>query len=325
MKISRIKLKRMILEALIQEGYKGTTGVTNVGGGYTEFANILGKGIVRKDPTGDVHQSEEGDFAQHFKSKEFQNKMNWYYSKRAFGDDTQVFLHPLLGTVEGLNKKFNNLPGEFKGFVQARINMASLSEPWMDKFLIDDLSLSTEQVLKLNKSSDTLLMPIVSALTRGIFKVSPHMIMHAFFDSSNHPAVQKLRLIWQGVDFETMPKQPGDIKIKTNPNQVAGGPSFSKSNKDIRSLLTLKGSSRGPMTGMDWLAEALTQEILQYPNRGAVGNLDGKGFGMDPDAFSKINKKTQDFLLYTMAPGIRFVAKVVREQLRGKAVFINLV
>ena len=326
MKITKEKLKKMILEALLKEGYEGMTGVTQVGGGYSGFIPVVGKGIIKKDPTGETHQSEEGELAQHFKSQEFQKKMSWYYSDRAFGDDTKIFLHPLLGTVEGLNQKFTSMPGGLKGFIQERVNIVNLSEPWIDNFILNDLKLSNDQKEKINKSADTLLLPIISGLTKGIFKVSPHMIMHALFDSSFHPSIQKLKIIWMGADFETMPKKPGELgDFKSSPQMVSTGPGFWKNYKNLRKLLTLKGSSKGPMTGNDWLAEALTQEILQYPNRGAVGNVDGRGFGMDPEAFSKISKEMQDHLLYTMAPGIRFVAKVVREQLRGKAVFINLV
>ena len=326
MKLSKRKLRKMILEALIKEGYEEMTGVTHVGGGYSQFVPLLGKSIVRKDPTGETHQSEEGELAQHFKSSEFQNKMSWYYSDRAFGDDTQVFLHPLLGTAAGLNKEFTSLPGDVAGLMGGRVTIVNLSEPWIDDFILNDLKLSNDQKEKINKSADTLLLPIVSGLTKGVFKVSPHMIMHALFDSSFHPSIQKLKVIWMGADFETIPKKPGELgDFKSSPQMVMTGPAFAKDNKNLRKLLTLKGSSKGPMTGNDWLAEALTQEILQYPNRGAVGNVDGRGFGMDPEAFSKINKEMQDHLLYTMTPGIRFVAKVVREQLRGKAVFINLV
>lgn len=326
MKITREKLRKMILESLISEGYEEMTGITPVGGGYSGFVPIVGKGIIKKDPTGETHQSEEGELAQHFKSPEFQNKMSWYYSDRAFGDDTKVFLHPLLGTVEGLNQKFTSMPGGLKGFIQERVNIVNLSEPWIDNFILNDLKLSNDQKEKIDKTSDLLLLPITSGLTRGIFRVSPHMIMHAFFDASSHPMVDKLRLIWAGGPFETKPKAGENYgDTKSSPEPAGFGPAFADLQKHLRQLLTLKGSSKGQMTGGDWLAEALTQEILQYPNRGAIGNVDGRGFGMDPEAFSKISKEMQDFLLYTMAPGIRFVAKVVREQLRGKAVFINLV
>lgn len=207
--------------------------------------------------------------------------------------------------------------------------------------ILTNLGVNIGEMSSINLDQDVVFVPLVTGTAKN-FLASPHMILHALFDTTGETGGSEIDKIVNPIQerladaISRLGINPGALAQRDSSEEKNYAPLFQK-------LGTTSALRRGiPFTSNDLVSEFMTQEISQQSPKGIKTGLLYPPMPRDPNAdpkappprrrgmsynvrmYSQLPHETREELMKIREMIIEAVVKI-RKLLKGKIVIINVV